>query len=193
MGWSVLVEAVRPENDAETTIDDDQWDAFDVILTPHHGSTGAGGDTWSARITLDDTEAPTIEGACREAVRIVSAAANGAGLPAWPIERVDAWSEAELERDNRRPQLPDVVGTHEVTQILGITRQRLHQLRQGGRFPEPILEVAATPLWLRPAVVAFGEVPRPGGRPPRPAVPDVDMDGLLGAGQQRRRHPEQPG
>ena len=36
-----------------------------------------------------------------------------------------------------------------------ITRQRLHQLRQSGKFPEPDRELIATPLWMRSTLKDF--------------------------------------
>ena len=50
---------------------------------------------------------------------------------------------------------PDLVGTTEVAELLGVTRQRIHELRKAGRFPEPMVELAAGPIWLRPAIESF--------------------------------------
>jgi hypothetical protein len=51
--------------------------------------------------------------------------------------------------------LSDLLGTAEVCCELGITGQRLHQLRQSGRFPEPRRELAATPPWMRSTLKDF--------------------------------------
>jgi hypothetical protein len=41
--------------------------------------------------------------------------------------------------------------------VLGVTRQRLHELRTAGRFPLPLVDLAATPVWLRSTVESFLE------------------------------------
>jgi hypothetical protein len=46
-----------------------------------------------------------------------------------------------------------------------MSRQLIHELRSAGRFPEPMVELAAGPSWLQPAIEAFAATPRPGGRP----------------------------
>jgi hypothetical protein len=68
---------------------------------------------------------------------------------------------AELERTN----FPEIVGTSEAAELLGISRQRIHELRTAGRFPTPTVEFAAGPIWLRPAIDAFGATVRKPGRP----------------------------
>jgi len=75
--------------------------------------------------------------------------------------------------------LSELLSTAEVCGELGITRQRLHQLRQSDRFPEPEpdRELTATPLWMRSTLKGFTvdwrRVPGPAPRP---------MDGLLASG-----------
>jgi hypothetical protein len=52
---------------------------------------------------------------------------------------------------------PDLVGTTEAAKMLGVTRQRFHELQAAGRLPQPKVELAAGPIWLRAAVTAFEE------------------------------------
>ncbi len=81
--------------------------------------------------------------------------AEKVGLPLRPVIRSEAVEEdtfhAELEVSN----FPEVLGTTEVTEALGVSRQRLHELRGSGRFPAPAYELAATPLWIRSTVDWF--------------------------------------
>ena len=49
-----------------------------------------------------------------------------------------------------RPE--DLLGLREVMEMLGISRQRIHQLEVGGSFPEPIVRLACGPIWHRPEV-----------------------------------------
>lgn len=49
----------------------------------------------------------------------------------------------------------DILGTSEVAEVLGVSKQRIHSLRQTIDFPEPMLQLASTPLWDRQEVMAF--------------------------------------
>lgn len=40
-----------------------------------------------------------------------------------------------------------LMGVAEVADFLGVTRQRVHQLRQGEGFPAPAAELKAGPVW----------------------------------------------
>jgi acetamidase/formamidase len=93
-------------------------------------------------------------------------AVDMAGLPPWPIVRVEVVREDVLDRELHQAQIPELVGTSEVIKLLGVTRQRLHELRTAGRFPLPTLELAAGPIWMRPAIEQFAaERNRRPGRP----------------------------
>jgi hypothetical protein len=48
----------------------------------------------------------------------------------------------------RGPKLNVFLGSHEVAEYLGVTRQRFNQLRDRDDFPIPIFQVSATPLWV---------------------------------------------
>ena len=56
---------------------------------------------------------------------------------------------------------------------LGVSTQRVHQLSaEHPRLPEPCYRLAAASLWLRPAIIAFGERwERKPGRPRK--TPDI--------------------
>jgi predicted DNA-binding transcriptional regulator AlpA len=48
------------------------------------------------------------------------------------------------------PKKLDLVGVTEVREILGVSRQRVHQLiRDREDFPEPVAELASGRVWLR--------------------------------------------
>lgn len=51
--------------------------------------------------------------------------------------------------------IDNILGTSEVAEVLGVSRQRIHSLRKMAEFPEPFHHLASTPLWDREAVVAF--------------------------------------
>lgn len=72
----------------------------------------------------------------------------------------------ELERELEAPAVPALAGISEVATILNVSRQRASQLAGSARFPEPICDLAAGPVWLRSAIVSFSESwERQPGRP----------------------------
>lgn len=79
--------------------------------------------------------------------------------------RVMAWDrwETELEKSN----LPDLVSAPEVGQILGVSRQRVHQLiSENQSFPPPLVRLGSGPIWLRSTIEAFSRSwTRKPGRP----------------------------
>ena len=84
---------------------------------------------------------------------------------------VEAVTEAEHERRADAPTLPELVGASEVATLLGVTRQRVHQLREHPAFPTPLVEVAMGPLWDARAIEAFARAwSRRPGRPPLAAA-----------------------
>ncbi|MFL6127774.1 MAG: helix-turn-helix transcriptional regulator [Mycobacteriales bacterium] len=92
------------------------------------------------------------------------------GLPqlfGWAAIAVEAVTEAEFGRRADAPTLPELVGASEVGEMLGVSRQRVHQLREHATFPAPLVEVAMGPLWDARAVEAFARAwSRRPGRPP---------------------------
>lgn len=49
----------------------------------------------------------------------------------------------------------DILGTAEVAEVLGVSKQRIHALRKMADFPEPVTVLASTPVWHRAEVVHF--------------------------------------
>jgi predicted DNA-binding transcriptional regulator AlpA len=61
----------------------------------------------------------------------------------------------------------DLVGVAEIAQLLGVSRQRVHQLlRDRPDFPESVAELVAGRIWLRTEVLTWAETwdRRPGRR-----------------------------
>jgi hypothetical protein len=162
--WHVLVEARAPEG--ETLAEDDPAIAgFFDLLAPCGGAVSAGGLYWAARVSI---EAAGVDEVFPTAISVVRDAAGKAGLPNWPVVRAELADPFEFQMELERPAFPWVLGHQEVVKRLGITRQRLSQLRASGRFPQPVVELAAGPLWLASTIDAFleGWDRRP-GRPSR--------------------------
>jgi predicted DNA-binding transcriptional regulator AlpA len=49
----------------------------------------------------------------------------------------------------------DLMGTTEVAELLGVSRQRADQLSRSEEFPAPVGEIAAGRIWLRSEVEAW--------------------------------------
>lgn len=56
---------------------------------------------------------------------------------------------------DRTVRIDDVLGTAEVAEVLGVTKQRIHALRKMVQFPDPIKVLASTPLWDRADITKF--------------------------------------
>lgn len=153
--WSVLFANQAPEG-ADDLLDEDDHRVDDLldVLADFAPVAVSGGPRWSVAITL---EAAAPHDALGMAGQLVEEAAMKVGLPRWPIVRAEAVRDDEQERELREPNFPAVIGTAEVTELLGVSRQRLYELRTAGRFPEPMTELAAGPVWLRSTVDSFLE------------------------------------
>ncbi|WP_410597868.1 hypothetical protein [Amycolatopsis sp. lyj-23] len=85
------------------------------------------------------------------------------------------------EAEALRPSVPELASAADVAEILGVSRQRVHQLATSNpRFPQHIARVATGPLWARSSIEWFDSVwERKAGRPaklaavsnPRPRQP----------------------
>jgi predicted DNA-binding transcriptional regulator AlpA len=51
--------------------------------------------------------------------------------------------------------LDNILGTAEVASVLGVSKQRIHSLRKLAEFPEPVIQLASTPLWDRSDILVF--------------------------------------
>lgn len=47
---------------------------------------------------------------------------------------------------------PELMGVAEIAELLGVSRQRVHQLSKASGFPAPIAELSAGAIWEREAV-----------------------------------------
>jgi len=149
--WSVAVFTRAPE-DVRIDVAPEGQDAFFDLLAEHGGATSVGNDVWSAQISV---EAPTCDSALLAGVSMIEKAAQSSGMPRWPVVAVRAVKAGEVDGVLGAPDFPQIVGTTEVAELLGVSRQRLHDLRVAGRFPLPISELAGGPVWLQSTVDTF--------------------------------------
>ncbi|MBI2238126.1 MAG: hypothetical protein HYU54_06340 [Actinobacteria bacterium] len=132
------------------------------------GLTGGPSATFVVALMGSAVEIPQlfVEATAR-AVDLFVRAAEKAGLSFEAITRVDAMSEDYLERDlEQEPE--SYVGVSEIAALLGVSRQRVAELRGRAGFPSPVAELAAGPVWTRSSLNRFVDSwERKPGRPRR--------------------------
>lgn len=132
-------------------------------IAEHYGVAAGGQDGWDVTLSVEGDSAFAAGSLARDTVL---KAVHDVDIAAWPVVRIEAVDQDELARDLARPQLPDLVSGPEAGDILEVTRQRLHQLREQPDFPRPLIERPGAVLWVRQAIEAFGETrSRKPGRP----------------------------
>jgi len=78
--------------------------------------------------------------------------------------------EAEWRRRADAPTMPELMSAAEIANLLGVQRQRVHQLRRTSKFPLPLAELSGGAVWDARAVRKFAEEwQRKPGRPRRDA------------------------
>lgn len=96
------------------------------------------------------------------------------------VEEAEAGYPPEKLKERRR--VPELVGTAEIREILGIkSRQQANELSRREYFPPPVQTLQAGRLWLKSDIVAFGgRWDRRPGRPARrtPPPPPVQTEPL---------------
>lgn len=91
-------------------------------------------------------EADEPEKAVPAALSIFRDAALRVGLALGEIEYVEAVTDERLRRDLEQPQ-DAYLGVSEVARLLGVSKQRVSELRSRPDFPAPVAELASGPVW----------------------------------------------
>jgi predicted DNA-binding transcriptional regulator AlpA len=134
LGEEALVALDRALEDADATVAAAPHRQFSVALPVH-------------------TTRPT--DAVRHACKVVMYALSEMELPEHLIG-VEALTAVEYERRAWQPTVPDIVGPIEAGEVLGVSRQRVHQLAsENPRFPAPVIVTKSGSLWARTAIEAF--------------------------------------
>lgn len=162
--WSVSV-VVAGAGPTIEEIDERLVDLAEA-LEEHSAAVSSQATRYGARLSV---EAATAGKAVEVATRRFREAARSVGLPAWPVARAEAVTEAELESDLAAPSYPKLMGVAEVAAALGTSRQRVSALaRQRRGLPPPVAELASGPVWSAPTLYRFiDEWDRRPGRPVR--------------------------
>lgn len=144
----------------------DEFETLDIEGDPRdwYIRPGAGYDV-HVTVYTDFGEA---EKAVHEACDQVGGWLSGHGLaPVFVGLRVR--TEEDYARDAERATLPPLVAATDAAELLGVSRQRVHQLaRDNPRFPEPVLTLGTGPVWTEDAILNFDRNwERKNGRPAR--------------------------
>ncbi|HZC08498.1 MAG TPA: hypothetical protein VE485_00410 [Mycobacterium sp.] len=79
---------------------------------------------------------------------------------------IEVITEHEHARRAEAPTMPELMSAAEIAEKLGITRQRVHQLRKSAAFPAPLAELRGGAVWDAAAVQKFVDAwARAPGRP----------------------------
>lgn len=173
-----------PSDDDQLPAGDRRVEMLDRVLVKEHGGRGArtaSGWTGSVRVGADAL-VHNLEQAAFLGKRLLEDANRQVSLPSAVLVSQQVVRAEVFHAQLETMSLAETLGSAEVCEVLGITRQRLHQLRQSGRFPEPDRELTATPLWMRSTLKDFTVGWR---RTPGPMPRLMDMDGLLATGTMR--------
>lgn len=139
MEWSVNIEI-------EAAVDEDRIDQLTQELQDASPAVATADNRLAVRLWI---EAPTAIDAIHQAHALVSRKIDG------PIVDVQATEWTRFEADLERSPIPELVGAAEAEAMLGISRQRFHQIRKTHAFPAPLTDVAATPIWTRQSIEEF--------------------------------------
>lgn len=156
-------------------------------------------EKYGAAIALGTPDQPnrievtlSVEGADRPSSAIVQACdavEDALGIWAhWIGGEAKTYEEADRALDE--PTIPELVSGVEASEILGVSRQRVHQLAADHpQFPPPVARLASGSVWLRAAVESFAEKwERKPGRPRRrPGFTDVQKRAVAGQVERSRQ------
>lgn len=119
------------------------------VATSLGGLAGGPGATFSIEMEGGDVGA-----AAREAVSIFDRACEKLGVVHRGVARVEVMTEhyAELELDQ---PTETYLGVSELSSEIGVTRQRVSELRTRPDFPAPVAELAAGPVWASSSLRRF--------------------------------------
>ncbi|MBU8830849.1 hypothetical protein KL858_15500 [Mycolicibacterium goodii] len=79
---------------------------------------------------------------------------------------IEVVSESEFERRAESATLPELMSAAEIADELGVSRQRVHQLRELPSFPRPLADLRGGAVWDARAVRSFNRSwARKPGRP----------------------------
>jgi hypothetical protein len=136
------------------------------VVTSAGGLAGGPGAIFTVECTVrDGDEALVVGEVTNRAVALFNDACLKVGLHHHGIARADLMDERYQELDlNQKPEV--YAGVSEIAATLGVSRQRVSELRTRDDFPAPIAELAAGPVWTMSSLRRFSDTwDRKPGRP----------------------------
>lgn len=136
------------------------------VVTSAGGLAGGPGAIFTVDPTVrDGDEALLVGDVTNRAVALFTHACLKVGLHHQGIARVDLMDERYQELElNQKPE--QYAGVSEIAATLGVSRQRISELRTRDDFPAPIAELAAGPMWTMSSLRRFIDAwDRKPGRP----------------------------
>lgn len=92
---------------------------------------------------------------------MIKATCEGYDLAAEIVGRapvgVETITEEEQQRRAGEPTLPELMSAADIAELLGVARQRVHQLRSTRAFPAPLAELRGGAVWDAAAVRKFAQ------------------------------------
>jgi transcriptional regulator with XRE-family HTH domain len=145
--WSTVFELGRPRQ-------------FDVVREKLRGVAADGvsvefGEQGTITIGLVGN-APSASAAIRDALERFAFLMMSAGLTLEP-------REIRTQSTGRR-SVPDLAGTSEIAEILGVTKSRVSQLIRSERFPARVARLAMGPIYLKRDIDDFERARRENAR-----------------------------
>lgn len=159
--WSVMVAASVP-----APLTEEQAEALAVALGPD-SAVALRYEPIPEVSARFDVQAGTLRAAVANGITTFAHAMDALGVTYTP-EEAEACTYEALDRELARPQVPPLVGMAEIADMLGVSRQRAHQVAEREDFPAPVQHLAAGSVYARSAVERFvAGWSRRAGRPPK--------------------------
>lgn len=161
--WTAYFAADNPTN-----LTDEQLQAFIAAFPADAGAAVGVGGGITATFTVEAatfTDAISVS-QCLFNTALAKADVNRFDVARGEVVRTDI-ADAELEE----PNTPDLAGMSEVSGLLGVSKQRVDQLRARADFPHPLADLASGPVWDRKQLAHFqANWSRRPGRPRKAAA-----------------------
>jgi hypothetical protein len=157
--WSIAVTVGGPQGHGPF---DEAVEAISDRLSTLAPSVAVSPDAVTVRVAI---EAADIADAVKRATDQVRDACRHVGWTS-DVRDLEATEWSFFETKLAEPTYPELVGITEIADLLGTSRQRASELARTSKFPSPLAELAAGPVWLKPTISKFvSEWERKPGRP----------------------------
>ena len=153
----VTTYAVRITVNVAGGVDDDPADRLLDALTRYSGAlaiTDADPRRPAAVELALDVDAKDAGASAQAAIEAARRVLLVAELPD-DGEVLEILVQTAAEQEQSGPVLPKLLGLSEVGEMLGVSRQRVTQLRQRADFPDPVQTLRSGPVWTAPSLRHF--------------------------------------